>query len=322
MSSSFKQKKMKTLVTRKKTRKRRMEAGMTHDDDSGRLFQPPSQRDPRWKKPSAAELVRAVNSQASQQRKRQKTAHVPLARKTNDEDEDEDDEDEDDDGFDVVAAEPDDSDDDNNAAAVSASSDSDSDNDEAQSDAEEYDDENAVKHPLQYCSSLDDCIAKAAARYQQIRKADGRQKAKVLLLVDAPSLRKGLKNKLNVKQELVKGKSRVGIRSVKANSMVYKNIAILKTPMDRFEDANADVLKDFKSGKVPTLIAEDTSFYPYVDLKLNHVVFVAKAGSAAINLDRKLLDDVKLHVFVLNESAKAVPDEQRAQLAKLYAVKP
>ncbi|GAB9470738.1 hypothetical protein Gpo141_00007975 [Globisporangium polare] len=297
---------MKTLVTRKKTRKRRMEAGMTHEDDSGRLFQPPSQRDPRWKKPSAHELVRAAAGPLKQQNKRQKTAHVPTTG--------EDDDDDDDDGFDVVAADNNDSEDDE--AAVS------SEDEESQSEAEEYDEENAVKHPLQYCTSLDDCVAKAAVKYNQIRKLDGRQKAKVLLLVETPSLRKALKNKLGVKQELVKSKSRVGIRSVKSNSMAYKNIAILKTPMERFEEANAEWLKDFKMGKLPTLIAEDQSFYPYSDLKINHVVFLAKTSSAAVNLDRKLLEDIKLHVIVVNEAGpKAVTEAQKAELAKLYAVK-
>lgn len=303
MSSSFKQKKMKTLVTRKKTRKRRMEAGMTHEDDSGRLFQPPSQRDPRWKKPSAHELVRAA---ASQLPKRQKTTHIPAAHQ--------DDDDDDDDGFDVVAADNDSEEDDEAAAASSE--------DEPQSEAEEYDEENSIKHPLQYCTSMDDCVNKAAAKYNQIRKLDGRQKAKVLLLVETPSLRKALKTKLGVKQELVKSKSRVGIRSVKANSMAYKNIAILKTPMERFEEANAEWLKDFKMGKLPTLIAEDQSFYPYSELKINHVVFLAKTSASAVNLDRKLLEDVKLHVFVVNEEgAKAVTETQKEELAKLYAVK-
>lgn len=311
MSSSFKQKKMKTLVTRKKTRKRRMEAGMTHEDDSGRLFQPPSQRDPRWKKPSAHELVRAVAAgPLKQQNKRQKTAHVSAIAHSDENDDD------DDDSFDVVAA---DNDSDEDEAADAAAS---SDDEQSQSEAEEYDEENAVKHPLQYCTSLDDCVAKAAAKYNQIRKLDGRQKAKVLLLVETPSLRKALKNKLGVKQELVKSKSRVGIRSVKANSMAYKNIAILKTPMERFEEANAEWLKDFKMGKLPTLIAEDQSFYPYSDLKINHVVFLAKTSSAAVNLDRKLLEDVKLHVIVVNEAGpKAVTEAQKEELAKLYAVK-
>lgn len=301
MSSSFKQKKMKTLVTRKKTRKRRMQSGMTHDDDSGRLFQPPSQRDPRWKKPSADVLVRAV----VQGNKRQKTTRVPAAK---DDAESEDDED---DGFDVVAAPKDD-------FPSSAESEVE---DVVESEPEEYDEENFVKHPLQYCSSLDDCVAKAALRYQQIRKVDGRQKAKVLLMVETPSLRKALKAKLNVKQELVKGTSRVGIKSVKANSMQYKNIAILKTPMERFEEANAPMLKDFKMGKLPTLIAEDTSYYPYSDLKLNQIVFLAKSGAAAINLDRSKLVDLKLHVFVINEGAKSVTDDQKAALEKFYAVK-
>ncbi|KAF1331365.1 hypothetical protein FI667_g4444, partial [Globisporangium splendens] len=298
MTSSFKQKKMKTLVTRKKTRKRRMQSGMTHEDDSGRLFQPPSQRDPRWKKPSADALVRSIV-----QNKRQKTAHVSTTTSDN--------EDDDNDGFDVVAAPKDD-------FASSAESEAD---DTVESEHEEYDEENFVKHPLQYCSSLDDCVARAAVQYQQIRKVDGRQKAKVLFMVETPALRKALKTKLNVKQELVKGTSRIGIKSVKANSMQYKSIAILKTPMDRFEEANAPLLKDFKMGKLATLIAEDASYYPYSDLKLNKVVFLAKTAAAAINLDRSLLTELKLHVFVINDDgAKSVTDEQKQALQKFYAV--
>uniref|UniRef100_K3WMH3 Uncharacterized protein n=1 Tax=Globisporangium ultimum (strain ATCC 200006 / CBS 805.95 / DAOM BR144) TaxID=431595 RepID=K3WMH3_GLOUD len=302
MTSSFKQKKMKTLVTRKKTRKRRMQSGMTHEDDSGRLFQPPSQRDPRWKKSTADSLVRSIV-----QNKRQKTAHVSATNSDNDSDEENED-----DGFDVVAAPKED---------FASSAESEEDEDAVESEPEEYDEDNFVKHPLQYCTSLDDCVAKAAVQYQQIRKMDGRQKAKVLLMVETPVLRKALKTKLNVKQELVKGTSRIGIKSVKANSMQYKNIAILKTPMERFEEANTPLLKDFKMGKLATLIAEDASYYPYSDLKLNKVVFLAKTAAAAINLDRSLLTELNLHVLVVNDGAKSVTDEQKQALKKFYAVK-
>lgn len=301
MSSSFAQKKQRTLATRRKTRKRRLQDGLTADDASGRLFQPPSQRDPRWKKPSAQELVRALGGSNA---KRRKTTHVPSAAE-------DDEEDDDDDGFAVVAA-----------AKSESDGDDDDDDDDAQDAAEEDESEedDAPKHPLRFCASLDDCVGAAAAKLQQLRKLDGRQKAKVLLLADAPSLRKALKTKLGVKQELVKGKSRVGIRSVKSNSMAYKNIAILKTPMERFEDANAELLKDFRTGKLPTLIAEDTTLYPYADLRLQHVLLLAKSGATLLNLDRKLLGATQLHAFVVADSQKAVSDDQRAALTKQFAV--
>ncbi|TYZ65611.1 hypothetical protein PybrP1_012547 [[Pythium] brassicae (nom. inval.)] len=310
MSSSFAQKKQRTLATRKKTRKRRLQAGLAAEDASGRLFQPPSQRDPRWKKPNAQEIVQSLV-------KRRKTAsgHVPLVRTQDDDDDDEVDEDgEDDDGFAVVAAEHSESD----GGSSDESSGEDKQEDEASPSSLEEGD--AKRHPLRFCTSMDECVAAAAAKLQQIRKTDGRQKAKVLLLVDAPALRKALKAKLNVKQELVKGKSRVGIRSVKANSMAYKNIAILKTPMERFEDANAELLKDFRTGKLPTLIAEDATLYPYVDLRLQHVLLLAKSGATLVHLDRKLLHDTQLHAFVVADSAKAVSEDQRAALMQQYAV--
>lgn len=316
MSSSFAQKKQRTLATRKKTRKRRLQAGLAAEDASGRLFQPPSQRDPRWKKPNAQALVQSLA-------KRRKTAsgHVPvlLVRTQDNNDDDDGDDDDDDDGFAVVAAEHSDSDSESGAE----SSDKETQRavpPQALHDADAEEDEHIKRHPLRFCASMDECVSAAAAKLQQIRKSDGRQKAKVLLLVDAPALRKALKAKLNVKQELVKSKSRVGIRSVKANSMAYKNIAILKTPMERFEDANAELLKDFRTGKLPTLIAEDTTLYPYVDLRLQHVVLLAKSGATVLHLDRTLLHDTQLHAFVVADSAKAVSADQRAALTQQYAV--
>lgn len=299
MSSSFKQKKLKTLATRKKTRKRRAQLGLTPEDDSGRLFQPPSKRDPRWKKPTLGALVAGVAG------KRQKLSH-PIGHEDEDEDgdddgDDEDDEDEDDEGdedeeeeeVDVPLNDEESEDDDGDVSTAAA----------------------AARAPLTLCSSLEDCVKRAEAKHVEIRRKDGRQKAKVLMLVDTQSLFKGIKTKMGVRAEPVRSKSRVGIRSVKQNSVAFRKIGALKTPMDRFHDANKEVLQDFKSGKLPSLLAEDTSFFPYSDLKLQHVIFVAKRAATLKVLDRSLLpEQAEAHFFLMNEGGSALSTEDREGL--------
>ncbi|KAG6609101.1 uncharacterized protein IUM83_13386 [Phytophthora cinnamomi] len=54
-----------------------------------------------------------------------------------------------------------------------------------------------------------------------------------------------------------------------------------------------------------TILAEDLSFYPYVEFKVQHVLFVAKQAASAINLDRNLLRDIKLHSFVIDDKSAA-----------------
>ncbi|GLE00474.1 hypothetical protein PINS_up009231 [Pythium insidiosum] len=298
MSSSYKQKKLRTLATRKKTRKRKMQLGLSHEDESGRLFQPPSRRDPRWKKPSADDLVNGV----VRARKKQRVSIL-----SGSEDDDEDDEEE---QYPEQEAE----------AHDSAASDED--------DGDEDIPQDLTKPVITLCKSIDDLVSRAASVHKEIRRADGRQKAKVLVLTDSQSVLKALKKALNVKAEPVKSKSKFGVRSEKKAVMAFRNIAPLKTPMDRFKDANEDVLKDFKCGKVPTLLAEDLSYYPYSDLGLQHVVFLAKSAQAAINLDRALLSTLQLHMFALDEapssssssSSSSISADDRARLQELFIV--
>ncbi|POM76396.1 Hypothetical protein PHPALM_6366 [Phytophthora palmivora] len=293
MSSSYKQKKLKTLATRKKTRKRRMEEGMTFEDDSGRLFQPPSTRDPRWKKPSIESVVSSI-SKSKRQKKAEKKRRKLAANQDEGDGEEE---------IEVVEQEP-------------ASSDE---------EVEELNDENTMndavfdlpKTPLHLCKSLDDVVVKAAAKHAEIRCKDGRQKTKVLLLVDTRSIFKLMKKKMSIRPEMVKAKSRLGVGSAKKPEMAYKNTGLVKTPLDRFKDVNKPVLTGFKSGKLSSILAEDLSFYPYTEFKVQHVIFVAKQASSAINLDRNLLRNVELHSFVIDD--KVSEDDLKA-LQAIYTV--
>ncbi|KAL4158334.1 hypothetical protein PRNP1_004112 [Phytophthora ramorum] len=237
MSSSYKQKKMKTLATRKKTRKRRMEEGMTFEDDSGRLFQPPSKRDPRWKKPSLEAVVSSISKT-----KRQKKAEKKRRKFS-----------------------------------------------EKQAQTEGDDDE--IETPLQLCKSLEDVVAKAAAKHAEIRRQDARQKKKVLLLVDTRSVFKLMKKKMSIVPEMVKPKSKRGVGSGKKPDLVYKNTGLVKTPLERFKDVNKDVMTGYKSGKLSSILAEDLSFYPYIDLKVQHVIFVAKAGFVRHQAEPQLVEE-------------------------------
>lgn len=304
MSSSFKQKKMKTLVTRKKTRKRHMESGMTHEDDSDRLFQPPSKRDPRWKKPSAAELVSNFVSS-------KKAKLNAAARASNDDDEEEDD---DDDGFELAPAVHSDVDDDDKDASES------SDEDQDVHSAEPSHTVSELKHPLRICSSLDDCLDQVKARHLEIRRVDGRQKTKVLLMVDIRSLYKAMKTKLNIKAEPIKSKSKLGIRSMKKAEMAYKNIGAVKTPMDKFKDSNKAVLTDYKVGKINTILTEDLSYYPYSELapQPQHVIYVAKSAQSVINLDQTLLADMMVHVYIVDGAT--VSQEDSAKLKQAFSI--
>lgn len=208
MSSSYKQKKLKTLATRKKTRKRRMEEGMTFEDDSGRLFQPPSTRDPRWKKPSIEAVVSGI-SKSKRQKKAEKKRRKLAANQEQNAGENDDDE------IEVVQR---------------GDASSDDDGPEEEQDDEESatgDDNDALfdlpKTPLRLCKSLDDVVAKAAAKHAEIRRKDGRQKIKVLLLVDARSIFKLMKKNMNIRPEMVKPKSRLGVGSAKKPELAYKN---------------------------------------------------------------------------------------------------
>ncbi|KAG7401327.1 hypothetical protein PHYBOEH_001743 [Phytophthora boehmeriae] len=287
MSSSYKQKKMKTLATRKKTRKRRMEEGMTFEDDAGRLFQPPSVRDPRWKKPTADAIVANIS------KNKRRKVEANNSESDGDEIEIVQQNSSDDDGSEEEAVDDDSSDE--GAGAMTA----------------------LPKTPLRLCSSLDDIAAKVAAKHAEIRRNDGRQKTKVLLLVDARSIFKALKKKMNIRQEMVKPKSRLGVGSGKKPELAYKNTGLVKTPLDRFKDVNKTVIAGYKSGKLSTILAEDLSFYPYADLKVQHVVFVAKSAASAVNLDRNLLQDVKFDSFVIDDK---LSDVDRNKLQELFNV--
>lgn len=296
MSSSFKQKKMKTLVTRKKMRKRRMESGMTHEDDSGRLFQPPSKREPRWKKPSAADLVSNFVSS--------KKAKLNAAAGAEDED------DEEDDGFELAPAVHSDVDD----ATESSDDEEDAHNTEPSHTVSE------LKHPLRICSSLENCLDEVKAKHQEIRRADGRQKTKVLLMVDIRSLYKAMKTKLSIKAEPVKARSKLGIRSNKKVEMVFKNNGAIKTPMDKFKDSNKTVLTDYKVGKINTILTEDLSYYPYVELapQPQHVIYVAKSAQSLINLDQTLLADMMVQAYIVD--ATTVSEEDSAKLKQVFSI--
>ncbi|KAE9294706.1 hypothetical protein PF001_g17655 [Phytophthora fragariae] len=299
MSSSYKQKKMKTLATRKKTRKRRMEDGMTFEDDSGRLFQPPSTRDPRWKKPSIESLVSSV-SKSKRQKKAEKKRRKIAANQVQGEEDDE---------IEVVQRE-------------AASCDEDG--------SEEEEDEETAAHdvlfdlpktPLRLCKSMDDAVAKAAAKHAEIRRKDGRQKTKVLLLVDARSLFKLMKKTMHIRPEMVKPKSRLGVGSAKKPELVYKNTGLVKPPLDRFKDVNKVVLTGYKSGKLSSILAEDLSFYPYTEFKVQHVIFVAKQAASAINLDRNLLRNIELHSFVIDDKGAAgISDDDLKALHAAFEV--
>ncbi|RQM13325.1 hypothetical protein KXD40_003302 [Peronospora effusa] len=296
MSSSYKQKKLKTLATRKKTRKRRMDNGMTFEDDSGRMFQPPSTRDPRWKKPSMDDVVSSISKTKRQKKSDKKRRKLALDQGQGE--------------------------DDNNKVFQrdSAPSDEEEEYNNVNVDGEKY--AHVVpKTPLQLCKSLDDVVEKAAALHAEIRRKDGRQKTKVLLLVDCRSIFKLMKKKMHIRPEMVKPKSRRGVGSAKKPDMVYKNTGLVKTPLDRFKDVNKTVLTGYKSGKLSSILAEDLSFYPYTDLKVQHVIFVAKEAASAMNLDHNLLQDVKLHLFVVdNKSATGLLKDDVKALTEKYEV--
>ncbi|TDH67478.1 hypothetical protein CCR75_008231 [Bremia lactucae] len=278
MSSSYKQKKMKTLATRKKTRKRRIDDGMALDDIPVHLLQQPSTRDPLWKKP----LLDAVVSSAIKSKRQKKAAKKrrKLARHQNEGDNDQ---------TDVVQQEASRCDeelmevlDENLTSDVSS--------------------ELSKTPSLELCSSLDDVVNQAALKHAEIRLRDGRQKARVLLLVDTRSIFKVMKKKLNIRSEMVKAKSKRGVGSGKKPEMAFKNIGLVKTPLDRYKGVNKSVLAGYKSGKLSTILAQDLSFYPYIEFKVQHVIFVAKEAASAINLDPKLLHNVQLHRYVINDS--------------------
>ncbi|KAF4037496.1 hypothetical protein GN244_ATG10230 [Phytophthora infestans] len=292
MSSSYKQKKLKTLSTRKKTRKRRMEEGMTFEDDSGRLFQPPSTRDPRWKKPSIESVVSGITKSKWQKKAAKKRRKVAANQ-------------------------------DEDGAIEFVQQDSASSDEEAEELSDDANDSmfDLPKTPLQLCNSLDDAVAKAAAKHAEIRRKDGRQKTKVLLLVDVRSLFKLMKKKMSIRPEMVKAKSKLGVSSSKKPEMAFKNTGLVKTPLDRFKDVNKTVLTGYKSGKLSSVLAEDLSFYPYTEFKVQEVIFVAKNAASAINLDRNLLRNVKLHSFVIDDkSASGVSEDELRALQAAYEV--
>ncbi|KAK1946030.1 hypothetical protein P3T76_003078 [Phytophthora citrophthora] len=303
MSSSYKQKKMKTLATRKKTRKRRIEEGMTFEDDSGRLFQPPSVRDPRWKKPSIESVVSGI-TKTKRQKKAEKKRRKLAANQELDESEDND--------IEVVQRE-------------AGSSDEEADEEVEVDLSDDKSDSDALfdlpKTPLQLCKSLDDVVAKAAAKHAEIRRKDVRQKKKVLLLVDVRPIFKLMKKKMSIRPEMIKPKSKLGMSSSRKPEMIYKNTGLVKTPLDRFKDVNKPVLTGYKSGKLSSVLAEDLSFYPYTEFNVQHVIFVAKLASSAINLDRNLLRNVDLHTFLIDDkSATGISEDELKTLQTMYEV--
>ncbi|KAL3667014.1 hypothetical protein V7S43_007959 [Phytophthora oleae] len=303
MSSSYKQKKMKTLATRKKTRKRRVDEGMTFDDDSGRLFQPPSVRDPRWKKPSIESLVSSI-AKSKRQKKAEKKRRKLNANQEQDDGGDND--------IEIVQREASSSDEELEEELEADLNDEKSDNDPL------FD---LPKTPLQLCKSLDDVVAKAAAKHAEIRRKDGRQKKKVLLLVDVRPIFKLMKKKMSIRPEMLKAKSKRGVGSSRKPEMVYKNTGLVKTPLDRFKDVNKLVITGYKSGKLSSVLAEDLSFFPYTEFNVQHVIFVAKQASSAINLDRNLLRNVELHSFLIDDkSATGVSEDELKALQSMYEV--
>ncbi|KAG1688645.1 hypothetical protein DVH05_003570 [Phytophthora capsici] len=303
MSSSYKQKKMKTLATRKKTRKRRIEEGMTFEDDSGRLFQPPSVRDPRWKKPSIESVVSGI-TKTKRQRKTEKKRRKLAPNQEPDEGGDND--------IEVVQRE-------------STSSDEEPEEEVEGNLNADTSVNNALfdlpKTPLQLCKSLDDVVAKAAAKHAEVRRKDGRQKKKVLLLVDVRPIFKLMKKKMSIRPEMIKAKSKLGMSSSRKPEMVYKNTGLVKTPLDRFKDVNKPVLTAYKSGKLSSVLAEDLSFYPYTEFNVQHVIFVAKQASSVINLDRNLLRNVELDTFLIDDkSATGVSESELKALQAMYEV--
>ncbi|GMF33396.1 unnamed protein product [Phytophthora lilii] len=268
-----------------------MEEGMTFEDDSGRLFQPPSTRDPRWKKLSIEAVVSSISKSKRQKKAEKKRRKIAASQGETEGGDDE---------IEVVQRDAASSDEDLEEELVEDLNDE---NEGADDDNDAL--FNLPKTPLRLCKSLEDVVAKAAAKHAEIRRKDGRQKTKVLLLVDARSIFKLMKKKMNIRPEMVKPKSRLGVGSAKKPDVAYKNTGLVKTPLDRFKDVNKAVLTGYKSGKLSSVLAEDLSFYPYTAFKVQHVIFVAKQASSAINLDRNLLRNVELHSFVIDDKSGA-----------------
>ncbi|CAH0521282.1 unnamed protein product [Peronospora belbahrii] len=297
MSSSYKQKKLKTLATRKKTRKRRIDDGTTFEDDSCRTFQPPIIRDPGWKKPSIDVVVSSISKTT-----RQKKAEKKRRKLATDQGQGEDDD------IAILQQDPAPSEEEQDLNAMNFNSSSGS-------------LLTPRKMPLQLCNSMDDTVAKAIEMHADIRRKDGRQKTRVLLLVDARSIFKLMKKKMNIHSEMVKSKSRRGVGSAKKPEMVYKNTGLVKTPLNHFKDVNKNVLIGYKSGKLSSLLAQDLSFYPYTNFKVQHVIFVAKEAASAINLDRTLLQNVAMHLFVMNDkNTSGILENDIEVLNKVYQV--
>jgi hypothetical protein len=267
MSSSYKLVKRKTLATRKKTRKRKILMGMGPEDESGRLFQPPSRRDPRWKKPSAQDLVASYTNTNKKQK-------VGLHFEDDDEDEE----------------------DDNSFSIAKADTDNEEEVEEEQGVVEEKEEPVIIRRDVHMCATLEDCLSKVSIAHQAIRKKDGRQKAKVLILCDTSSIMNKMKEFFKIKTEPTKSKSKLGVSSSRKPDMVYRNIGALKTPIDRFAEKNEPVLKDYKCGKVPTLVAEDVSYYPYSDLKIQHFFLLCKSPKNLLQLDQNIFSSMDLHV--------------------------
>ncbi|KAL8003981.1 hypothetical protein Plhal703r1_c11g0058051 [Plasmopara halstedii] len=298
MSSSYKQKKLKTLATRKKTRKRRIVEGLTPDDDSGRLLQPPSTRDPRWKKPSIEVVVADVIKSKRQKKTEKKRRKLAVSQNEN------------------VGK------DDSIEIAQQEFVSNDDKPEGVQSD-EIFDNDarfELLKTPLWLCSSSDNAVAKAVAKHTEIRCMDKRQKAKVLILVDTRSMFKLVKKKMNIHTSMIKMKSKRGVGSGKKPEMGYKTTGLVKTPLDCFKSVNKTVLEEYKSGKVSSILAEDLTFYPYTEFKVQHVIFVAKQASSAINLDRNLLRDIQLHLFVVGDTKGGISEDDLKALQAAYDV--
>ncbi|CAI5743065.1 unnamed protein product [Hyaloperonospora brassicae] len=291
MSSSYKQKKLKTVATRKKTRKRHRDDGLTVDDDSGRLFQPPRTREPRWKKPSMETVTTSVLRTKRQKKSEKKRRRMATTKRPDDDTTAA--------GIELVEQDAGFCQD---GEAAELHETEESSNAESDATARLF---ALPKTPLRLCASLEDVVAQAAAKHADIRRKDGRQKTKVLLLVDARSIFKLMKKKLNIRLEMVKPKSRLGVGSAKKPELVYKNTGLVKTPLERFKDVNKTVLTGYKSGKLSSILAEDLSFHPYAGFKVQHVIFVAKEAASVVHLDRDLLRNVALDSFVIYDDKSA-----------------
>jgi hypothetical protein len=254
MTSSYAEKKRKTLLARKKTRKRWQDSGLTHEDASSRLFRPPSQRAPRWKKPEMEVIVHPLIAT-----KKCKLNDIEIES--------------------------------NKKNMISKD-----------------------KPQLRLFSSVESCVETAKAEYMALRSQDGRQKTKIIVMTESPQLCKSMAAQLNVKEVLLKSKSPRGVRSGgnKKALHVYKKIGLVTSN----EVLNEEVFGDYKKGKLSGLVTHDTSFYPYMELPTQHLLYLATTPASLINFNHDILGETRLRAFL--HLTTQLSDEVRAHLEIMY----